>query len=136
MSYKIRQTQDFGLILELNNRIFPEDKLDLDEKTVAWIIYDSDNKPAAFCTARRLSHGILYMDRAGVLSAHQKKGLHRKLIKARENYAKRNNYKKLITYVLKTNYASLFTLVRCDFKMYTPGYAYAGKEVLYLMKEF
>lgn len=136
MIFKVRSTKDFNLVLELNSKIFPEDKLELDEKTVAWIVYNSQGQPVAFCTARKLLYGILYMDRAGVLPDYQGKGIHRKLINARERFAKKNGFKKIITYVMKHNYQSLCTLVRCDFKLYNPEYAYAGREVLYFIKVF
>lgn len=135
MNFKIRQTTDFELIKQLNDEIFPEDKLHIDEKTVAWIVTDEEGRYAAFCTARKLIHGILYMDRGGVLPKFRKQGLHRKLISIREKYAKKHGFRKVITYVMKDNYASLFTLIRCDYKMYTPEYKYAGDNVIYLIKE-
>lgn len=135
MNFKVRMTTDMSLIETINDEIFPADKLHIDEKTVAWIVYTEDGKPAAFCTARKLTYGILYMDRGGVYLKYRKHGIHRKLIKAREQFAKRNGYHKVITYVMKDNYASLFTLVRCDYRMYTPEYLYAGSNVIYLIKE-
>jgi GNAT superfamily N-acetyltransferase len=135
MKFKVRMTTDMDLIRSINDEIFTEDKLELDEKTVAWVAWTEDEKPAAFCTARKLTHGILYMDRGGVYSKYRKQGIHRKLIKVRENFAKKNGYSKVITYVMKDNFASLFTLVRCDYRMYTPEYLYAGSNVIYLIKE-
>lgn len=135
MNFKIRQTTDFSLISILNEEIFPEDKLTLDEKTVAWVVMDDKGQYVAFCTARKLINGILYMDRGGVMPKFRKQGIHRKLITARERFAKKHGYDKVITYVMKDNYASLFTLVRCDYKMYTPEYKYAGENVIYLIKD-
>lgn len=136
MQYKIRKTNDLELIQTLNAEIFPQDLLHTDHKTAAWVLYDDKDEPVAFCTCRNSGYGILFMDRAGIKKEHRKKGLHRKLIKAREAYAKKNGFKKIITYVMKENYASLFTLVRCDYEMYTPEYKYAGENVIYVIKEF
>ncbi|MDD3412558.1 MAG: GNAT family N-acetyltransferase [Lachnospiraceae bacterium] len=139
MSYRIRRAKDLSMIVTLNTIIFPEDALHLDEQTVAWVAYDKNNQPAAFCTARKLEDRVLYFDRGGVLKEHQGKGLHRKLIEIRERYARKNKYKTAITYVMKDNIKSLCTLVRCDYLIYTPVYQWAGKAgdmIYYLIKEF
>lgn len=133
--YKIKRTKDLDLIVRINDEIFPEDKLDVDHKTTAWIVYSEDKEIAGFCTCRNAGYGILYMDRGGIKYKHRGKGLHRKMISAREAYAKKNGFKKIITYVMKENWTSLFTLIRCDYLKYTPEYKYAGDNVVYLIKE-
>ena len=133
--YRIRKTLHLDQLIILNEYIFPQDPLEVDDRTVGWHV-TKDDKSAGFCTMRLLDDGIAFMDRGGILSEHRGNNLHRRLIKIRERYAKRKGYKTMITYVMADNYASLFTLIRQDYKMYSPEYAYAGvKGVIYLMKE-
>jgi GNAT superfamily N-acetyltransferase len=133
--YKIRKTLRFEDIIILNNLIFPCDPLEIDEKSRAWLVSHKD-KPAGFCTMRMLDDGIAFMDRGGILDEHRGNGIHKRLIKVRERYARSQQCNCIITYVMADNYASLFTLIRHDYKMYEPDYAYAGsKGVIYLIKE-
>jgi predicted GNAT family acetyltransferase len=130
--YSIRKTLRFEDVIILNNLIFPCDPLEVDERSRAWIVKNSKGEPSGFCTMRMLDDKIAFMDRGGILDEHRGKGIHKKLIKVRERYARSQGYKTVITYVMADNYASLFTLVRQDYKMYTPDYAYAGvKGVVY-----
>lgn len=133
--YKIRRTAQFENIILLNTVIFPCDPLEIDKKSRGWLVYHQ-NTPAAFCTMRMLEDSIAFMDRGGILDEHRGRGLHKRLIRVREKYARAQGFQTVITYVMADNYASLFTLVRHGYKMYEPDYAYAGvKGVIYLQKD-
>ena len=134
MSYSVRKTTKFELILLLNKEIFPCDDLEIDKYTTGWVIW-KDKKPVGFCTMRLLDHKIAYMDRAGILKEHRGKGLHKKLLRVRESYARRQGYKQMITYTVSDNFDSLFTLVRHGYHKYDPEYAYAGKSCHYVIKD-
>ena len=132
--YIVRKTDKFDLILSLNRKIFPCDDLEICDNTVGWIIWHNKT-PVGFCTMRMLTHRIAYMDRAGILEEHRGKGLHKKLLRVRESYARRQNYKEIITYTVSDNFDSLFTLVRHGYKKYDPEYAYAGRTCHYVIKD-
>jgi GNAT superfamily N-acetyltransferase len=139
MSYSVRKVKDLSMLVYLNKVVFPLDVLEIDEKTVGWVMYCPNGEPVGFCSGRQLEHQMFFMDRAGILEKHRGKGLHRKLINVRERFARASDkIKHIITYVVHDNYASLFTLVRCGYKKYDPEYEYAGaseKEVIYLIKD-
>lgn len=135
MLIRLRKTKNMTLIKKINHDIMPEDVLETDEKTTAWICY-VDGQVAGFCTMRTLDNGIAYLDRGGVYSRFQGLGIHRKLISVRERHARHLGLTRVITYVLTTNYQSMFTLVRCDYKRYQPSYAWVGRDVMYFIKEF
>ena len=133
--YKVRKTTRFENIVLLNTEIFPCDPLEIDQKSRGWLVYHQNN-PIGFCTMRMLEDKIAFMDRGGILDEHRGKGIHKRLIKVRERYARAHGSEVIITYVMEDNYASLFTLVRHGYKMYEPDYAYAGvKGVIYLQKD-
>jgi GNAT superfamily N-acetyltransferase len=137
MSYRIKRVKDLSIIISLNEAIFPTDPLHVDSQTVGWVAYDKNNSPAAFCTARDIGDNVFYLDRGGVFKEHRGQGLHTKLIDVRERYARKHNFKDIITYVMKDNIRSLCTLVRSDYQIYTPGYQWAGKaweNIYYLIK--
>jgi GNAT superfamily N-acetyltransferase len=115
------------LIKSLNDAVFPTDALFIDDKTVGWVAYNKKGEAAAFATARDIGDHILFMDRGGVLKEHRKHGLHSRLIKVRELYARQNGFKEIITYTMKDNIMSTVTLVKCGFQLYTPYYQWVGK---------
>ena len=131
---RITKTKNMKLILDLNHQIMPEDHLEIDEKTTAWIV-KVDGEIAGFCTLREIGHHIAYLDRGGVLPKHQGKGIHRRLIAVRERYARSRGMHKIITYVMPYNYPSMFTLVRCNYLKYKPEYPWAGTNIVYFIKE-
>lgn len=130
---RIKQSKNYDLIKKINKDIMPQDELVCDEHTTAWICY-VDGEIAGFCTLRSLSHGIVYFDRGGVYPKYQGKGIHSRLVSVRERFSKASGASKMITYTLKDNYASMFTLVRAGFKLYKPEYPWVGTEVCYFIK--
>lgn len=134
MLIRLIKTKNMNLIKKINHDIMPEDILDTDEKTMAWVC-KVDGEIAGFCTMRVLEDGVVYLDRGGIYPKYQGLGIHRKLITVRERTAFRLGATKVITYTLKDNYASMFTLVRCDYKLYKPVYPWVGADVCYFIKE-
>jgi len=130
----LRKTNKLDDILILNAIIFPEDDLDVSKKTFHWIAKEG-SMPIGFCSAKDIGYRILYLTRAGVLKEHRGNGIQKRFIKARERFAKRNNFKKIITYTLKDNYQSIASLIKSGYLLYKPEYDYAGPEFVYLIKE-
>jgi GNAT superfamily N-acetyltransferase len=118
----------------LDNECFPGEDSYIGEDVTHWVMWDGD-KPVAYCSLRLCKYGEVFMARAGVLNSHRGRGLHRRMIKARLQFAKRKGYKHAVTYVEKFNPASVNNLMRCGFKYYNPDYEYAGKDFLYFILE-
>jgi GNAT superfamily N-acetyltransferase len=78
--------------------------------------------------------GAAFLCRAGVLPAFRGRGLQKRLIRAREAYAKKHLDKRwLVTYTLVSNPESSNSLIACGFKLFVP--AGAEKGTLYWRKE-
>ena len=133
MNIKLRATKNYELIKQINKDIMPHDELSIDEKTRAWVAY-VDGKLAGFCTLRILPSNIVYLDRGGIYEQYQGLGIHRKLIAIRERFARKIGSKAIITYTLTNNYASMYTLVRCNYRKYNPDHAWVGRDVCYFQK--
>lgn len=135
MSISIRRTQDFESVVNLNSEIFPGELLDVSASVYAWIGIDSKaGKQVGFCTATNLGYRVLFLSRCGVRRDYRGLSLQRRFINVRLNFAIQNNYRRVITYVHRTNGASLNNLLRCGFKIYEPE-EWNGPEFIYLMYE-
>lgn len=131
---KIRNTKELLPVMILNDEIFPDDPLDIDSRTRAWLVYD-DDRIVGFATLRHLDSGEAYFDRCGILPEYRHRGLHRRLIQVRERYAKRFDLSHIITYVVEGNWNSLGSLVRNSYHIYSPAYEWVGcQQVIYLRK--
>jgi ribosomal protein S18 acetylase RimI-like enzyme len=75
-----------------------------------------------------------YLARAGVYSAYQGRGLQRKLITARERYARHLKLDYVISDTARTNYASSNSLIRCGYKLYQPLEPWAFADGNYWIK--
>lgn len=129
----IRQSNDIHSFVYLHEKLFPEDELPRMETLVYWIALD-DGEPVAFCSINTLPEepNVLFFSRAGVLKSHRGLGIHKRMISIRQSYAKRNLYKKIITYTTMENHSSFAHLIKKGFQLYTPENKYAG-DVFYFM---
>lgn len=139
MEIVIKRTHDEELIRQLHKETFPSDEFYESEKNIYWIAIakysTKEDEPVGFCIATELDHGIIFLSRAGIVYKVRGKGLQKRLINTRVNYARRNGFKQVITYTSIDNISSLVNLLKCKFKPYLPEYCYAGKYVNYLIKE-
>lgn len=134
-SYYIRRTTDRKEVLKLDVKLFNDEWFPEFDKNLCWLVRNYNLKnPVGYACGRGLTDGIFYLSRAGVLNRHRGKGLHKRLIAAREVYARKAGYKVIITYVAKHNVSSWVTLVKRGYEVYQPEYCYAGKNFLYFRK--
>jgi GNAT superfamily N-acetyltransferase len=100
-----------------------------------WIAYD-DSNPIGFCSIKQSSRwsDTAYLCRAGVLRAHRGKGIQKKLIRTRVNYARREGFTWLITDTFY-NPASANSLIACGFKMFNPTNPWSFKDACYWRKK-
>lgn len=139
MNVVIKRTFDESLIKKLHKETFPADEFYESDKNIYWVaIAKYSSKPdeyVGFAIVTEIDNSFVFLSRAGVVWKARGKGLQKRLIRVRTNYARKMGYKKAITYTSIDNISSLINLLRCKFLPYIPEYAYAGKYVNYLMRK-
>lgn len=100
-----------------------------------WIAYVDNIIPVGFAGMVRSVNfsDTGYLCRAGVLWKYQGKGIQKRLIKARERYAKKLGWKWVITDT-RQNPASANSLIACGFRMYNPTRPWADVKTVYWRK--
>jgi len=124
---------------ELDLEIFYDDNSFKAKRECYWWIAYMDDVEVGFAgmkSLRPLENGVFFC-RAGVLLRYRKGGIHKKLILARERYAKTLEFKTAITYVMSANIASLNNLIKRGWLVYSPEFAWAGRDdgPLYFYKQ-
>ena len=101
-----------------------------------WLVRPKDaTDPVAFCGVvnSSMGSGIAYMKRAGVLEGHRGKGLQRRMINLRVNWARRQGCHKIITETHDNTYSSN-NLIRAGFELFEPECPWSFKGALYFQK--
>ena len=137
MRYVIREadTRDpevAALLTRMQLECLPGDRPDSVATGHWWICLTDTGKPAGFCSlkpsVRWQETG--YLSRAGVLPAHQGRGLQKRMIRVRIARARRLGWKWLLSDTSE-NPASANSLIACGFKLYEPTTPYGLKTSLY-----
>jgi GNAT superfamily N-acetyltransferase len=101
-----------------------------------WIVR-KEGRPVGYACMRYLPADRMgYFSRVAIKKEHRRRGLHRRTIYARMQYAKRLGWKGVLTYVSPSNIASANSLFKLGFQLYIPNYKWAGNEFLYLIRDF
>jgi GNAT superfamily N-acetyltransferase len=138
VKYRIRQTDDLDLIIDLDRQIFPADaKLQgpqfLDSEW--WVVRDSFGEPVAFAGAHKDTgpgdfqapdgrppgcwiNTEVALVRSGVLKGHRGRGLQARLVRARLAWAAKVEATMVSTYTSTQNIASMRALISCGFRPY------------------
>lgn len=141
MKYQVRQADtrdaEISAILErLQLQCLPNDIPQKTDKGYWWLCYTEANIPIGFAgmvpSIRWEQTG--YLSRAGVLEAHQGRGLQKRLIRVRILRAKQLGWRYLLSDTSE-NPASANSLISCGFKMYEPMRPYGLKTSLYWRKK-
>ena len=139
MKIVIKRTSNEEIVRSLHKKTFPSDEFYESKKNVYWLAIakysTKEDEVVGFAVATELDHGILFLSRAGIIWKARGKGLQKRLIRVRTNYARKNNFKQAITYTSVDNISSFLNLLRCKFMPYIPEYCYAGVNVIYLMRD-
>lgn len=134
---RIRSEIGFERALALNKLLFGSIFHEGPESgNVIWLATDSTGEAVGFASIRPTTDHpeAAFLSRAGVLSGHRRKGLHKRLLKVRESYALGvPEYEYLWTYTKLWNIGSSNNLIRAGFLLFTPWWAEEGN--LYLKKE-
>jgi len=97
-----------------------------------WWVITSGNTIIGYCGCGFLE-GVCIFVRAWVHKDYRGQGLQKKMIKLRIKSA--YDCYIAITYTTTDNYPSANSLISQGFKLYSPEYAYAGRDMLYFQKE-
>lgn len=127
---KIRQTEDMELIQEMDGICFPGEDLPYLE-TATWWVASEDGHEIAYAGGVQDTDGYFFLNRAGVLPEARGRGLQRRLIRVRCQYAHRHSMRSCYTYTVAHNPASSNNLIRCGFILWRPADPWAGDEALY-----
>jgi GNAT superfamily N-acetyltransferase len=98
-----------------------------------WLAY-YDDVPMAFAGLQRHGEDSGYLKRCGVLPGHRGNGLQRKLIRAREAYARRLGYTHLVSDTTNA-IASANNLIKAGYRLFIPREPWGPKGALYWRKE-
>lgn len=102
--------------------------------SVWWIVYDGKT-PVGYAGIKRWGSTMAFLCRAGVLKEYRGRGLHARLLRVREAWAKRLGLKTLITYTAPFNLQSANNLIRSGFILYTPEENWGVENALYFWKD-
>lgn len=133
MKFKVRQEDNISVAEELHNKTGFENDV-FPRNHIFWIARDEQDSPVAFCSISLVDKDTIFLSRAGVIKKYRGKKLHKRMIRARENYARRNGYKWIITYTLQDNVNSFVHLIKNNYQIYEPSWDWAGKDCIYFRK--
>jgi GNAT superfamily N-acetyltransferase len=138
MRVTIRRTRDQALVEELHSLHFPKDQQpDITARSAMWVATNENGEHVGFCIARRLVNSdYVFLERVGVLRAAKGLGLQRRMIRVREQWARRTGARGCVTYTTYRNHPSITNLLRAGYRFYRPHDLWAGKNVHYYAKEF
>lgn len=102
-----------------------------------WFAYNNEGKPKGFAGAKFWEpDNYVCLCLAGVVPDARGKGIQKKLIRARVNWARNIESKGVYTYTSRWNYASANNLMQCGFKLFEPSYRWGLKDGLYWYVDF
>jgi RimJ/RimL family protein N-acetyltransferase len=129
----LRQSTDRAAIDALQRLCLPSDEpLSIEEGGVWWITTDL----TAFCAIKQTdTEGHWYLSRAGVVPSARGQGLQKRMIRCREQFAKKMGAAYVITDCTAENLASANSLMACGYRLYAPQYRWALPNSLYWRKK-
>lgn len=135
MAINFKITKDVDLIKKLDGIYFDDDERGNFAFWTNWVI-SVEGKTAGYCSAVLVDKGdAVFLARAGVLNDFRGQGVQRASVNHRIRWGRRHGAKIALTYVHPDNYRSWVNLVKTGFKIYTPDFAFAGREFFYFQKE-
>ena len=134
--YRIRKTNDIFECRYLHEKTLPEDEQYDHEGNVYWLIQHVESgEYVGFAIGTDIGDGLFFLSRSGVLKSHRGQGLHKRLIRVREQYAKRNGFSHVITYTSHTNPQSFSHLIKLKYEIYEPDYAWVGYNGIFYFRK-
>lgn len=111
-----------ALLQWLQLEVLPADAPMPTDEGYWWVAY-ADDTPVGFAGLRSSSQfaNCGYLCRAGVLPKMRGRGVQKRMIQARVNYARRLGWQWLLTDTANHNSPSANALIACGFRLYTPS---------------
>jgi GNAT superfamily N-acetyltransferase len=122
----------YNQLQELDVQVFPGCGDEFLRNRVWWVIQD-EGKIIAYCGCI-YSEGVCIFNRAWVHRNFRGNGFQSRMIKARLKDAQNKAYT-AITYTTFDNTHSANNLIKNRFTLYSPAFAYAGRDKLYFKRE-
>ena len=124
--------EDWEDILEADAVCLPDDARPALEGAAWWVAENEHGDLAGYAGAKlcKDSPGCVYLCRAGVLPAFRGHQLQRRLVRARERWARAAGNAYIVTDTYR-NPASANTLIACGFKMYQPAVPWSYPDACY-----
>lgn len=134
MKLRRASEDDWPDILEADAVCLPGDYRP-DVSDGAWWVLEDAGKLAGYCAAKPSiqTPGAVYLSRAGVMPAWRGQRLQRRLVHARERWARANGYTQAVTDTYN-NPASANTLIGCGYRMWTPAVPWSYASACYWVK--
>lgn len=124
MGYRVTYVKDLDkyrdILDDLDKETFPKGEPIYRKTGSEWWIVWWEGKPVGFAGIKFVEPGTAFLCRCGILRKHQGKGLQRKLIKIRENFARKNKIKDIITYTHSNTTKSANNLIAAGYRLYMP----------------
>ncbi len=126
----VRRTE--AALLDIQRACLPGDEpLPVTDADSVWIAYDGA-KQVGFVLFRDWGHGVIALERAGVLPAYGGQGLYKRLLRAAERSLPRGA--RLVSYTANRNLASANGLLGAGWKLYEPTVRWGWADGLYFTK--
>jgi GNAT superfamily N-acetyltransferase len=131
---RAKQPGHFLQLADLQTTVLPSDVPYPTDRGAWWLVYD-DGKPVAFAGVVPFTRwcDCAYLCRAGVLPTHRGKGLQKRLIALREQYARRVGMKWVVTDTT-ANPASSNSLISRQYRLFDPTKPWGPSGALYWRK--
>ena len=135
MKYKrLDNVVHYQLLIKMQKQCLPHDEIYDLYNGFWWGAFDGDNCVGfAGLVASKRWGDCGYLCRSGVVKSFRGKGIQKKLIRARERFARTLGWKWLITDTTD-NPPSSNSLISCGFKLFNPTIPWGGKNTLYWRK--
>lgn len=132
---RVDGAKSLDTLKRLHRIVLPADRLPDFKKGWWWIATDADDAPVAFAGMYPSQRwcDAMYLCRSGVLPRAQGKGLQLQLIRARERFARLNGANWLLSDT-RDNPASANSLIKADFRIYTPTAPWSFRTAIYWRK--
>lgn len=119
---------------EIDNSIFPGCDTPRFKEAYLWLAYTEDNEVAGFASLRPFLRGKFgFLERVAVLPKYRGNRLQKRFIRARLSLARKLNMKSVVTYTVPDNVESINSLMHSGFYAFTPGWKWAGANMLYFI---
>jgi GNAT superfamily N-acetyltransferase len=138
--YRIVPTKNVALVRSLEDRILAGQYFEGPDAGNSYWLVKRGAVPVGYCSIRPSQFdpgATAFLSRCGVLPACRGKGLQRRCIRVRVAWARRHDYKRVITYVATDNIHSARNVIREGFEPWWPPASvgpWAGRDVAYFIK--